>query len=200
MTSGTALPLFPPKQQNRSAVENLQATQDRLTPPATLSDYALAVARAKSYRLLWIFTSLSIGLWYCWPLLSTLGHPASPSPLEALREEAVISLSSYPTRYGHELPTALDSLLRQSLAPRDIRLYLPLGSEQLAEATIGQRFQQPIGDGILKVNFVEDVGPTNKYTFVLSELLASQDLDRPVIILGEIVQPKETRRHVFLFS
>lgn len=194
MTSKAALPLFSPKPQSRTAVENVQATQDRLTPPATLSAFALAAVRAKSYRGLWIFASLFIGLLFFWPPLLLPSHIASPSPspLETLRAQSVISLSSYPTRYGHELPIALHSLLRQSLAPRDIRLHLPLGSEQLAEATIGRQFQQAINDGTLQINFVEDAGPTTKYAFVLSELLASQDLDRPVIILGTFVQPQTT--------
>ena len=112
-------------------------------------------------------------------------------------ETAIISLASSHHRLDDELPLAIRSLTRQTVTPKEIRIYMPESDRLL----VGTRYNRSTPDvkplsswllhPLVKFHFVEDVGPATKFIPVLRDLMNQYDrgdsyaLSQPVIIVGE---------------
>ena len=112
-------------------------------------------------------------------------------------ETAIISLASSHHRLDDELPLAIRSLTRQTVTPKEIRIYIPESDRLL----VGTRYNRSTPDvkplsswllhPLVKFHFVEDVGPATKFIPVLRDLMNRYDrgdsyaLSQPVIIVGE---------------
>jgi hypothetical protein len=143
-----------------------------------------------------------------------IGRPGSGLGVASLSNlSVIISLASSHTRLDTELPIAVYSLKKQTVAPKEIRIYFPesekdvilrrarltlLDSTNQPGADMGQQIgkDMPLSEHLLhpavKLLFTEDVGPATKFVPVIHELLSKVDageldkLDQPVIIVGEL--------------
>jgi hypothetical protein len=101
----------------------------------------------------------------------------------------VVTLASTLARAeGLELAITLRSLLRQSVPPTEIRLYLP-SNEETAFARLhscGKPGLIPyLTDPRVRLHFVEDVGPSTKFYYTIRDLLDEGAFEQPVVVLGE---------------
>jgi len=76
---------------------------------------------------------------------------------------------------------------------QEIRVYLPISEEasftkRIAERYDGGKLAKCINDPLVKLHFVEDIGPSSKFVYVMEELLQAGDIDHPVIVVGERCQ------------
>lgn len=93
----------------------------------------------------------------------------------------IISLTSSPLRLYTTLPLTLNSLLRQSLPPSLIALYLPFTKPSTPLPRI---FHHPL----IRTTFLtpeEDLGPASKLLLILRELLRSRQLDQQIIVVDD---------------
>jgi hypothetical protein len=110
---------------------------------------------------------------------------------------AIVSLASSHHRLDDELPVAIRSLTRQTVIPQEIRIYMPESDRKLVETRYTRLTSdvKPLSSwlhhSLVKILFVEDVGPATKFIPVLRTLMSQHDrgdhnaLDQPVIIVGE---------------
>lgn len=109
------------------------------------------------------------------------------------RIRPILSMASTEARLvSHQLATTLKSLVSQSYRPEEIRVYLSTDARTAWESYVTSRsgswLQKHLARGkdtTVKPYFVEDIGPATKFVYVLTDLVEKEDLDRPVIILGE---------------
>jgi len=113
-------------------------------------------------------------------------------------ESAIISLASSHHRLDGELPLAIRSLTRQTITPKEIRIYMPESDRDLVRTryTRSSPDVKPLSSLLLhplvKFHFVEDVGPATKFIPVLRDLMNQYDrgdrdaLVQPIIIVGEL--------------
>jgi hypothetical protein len=139
-----------------------------------------------------------IGLWSWLP-----SRTASVVPI---RHGVIVSLASSQHRLDRELPITLRSLVTQS-TPVEIRLQFPVGEREAIERRVkaaparsswwsettgrSAALSDPLLHPLVKIRYVEDVGPATKFVPVLRDLLDQADaghedtLNTPVIVLGE---------------
>jgi hypothetical protein len=120
----------------------------------------------------------------------------------------IISLASSHTRLDAELPITVHSLTRQTVRPKEIRIYFPQSEKGDVQKRIRplldtyEGMAPPVGEDrplsehlfhpLVRFMFVEDIGPATKYVPIIRELLFRVDggeleaLDQPVIVLGEL--------------
>lgn len=110
----------------------------------------------------------------------------------------IISLASSHRRLDDELPVAIRSLTRQTVVPQEIRIYMPESDRPLVATryTRSTLDVKPLSSWLLhplvKILFVEDVGPATKFIPILRDLMNQYDrgdhdaLDQPIIIVGEL--------------
>lgn len=115
-----------------------------------------------------------------------------PKKSNELHRRAIISLAShYPVT--DELYWAVQSLLLQTITPKEIRVYMP---ESRTEH-LRTRDTQPVPlsalvNSLVELRSVEDVGRSIGFIPVLRDLMDRYDrgdpdaLDQPVIIVGEL--------------
>jgi hypothetical protein len=138
------------------------------------------VSRRRLFLAGALFTFLGLGHWF------SLSHHNRIADATARR--AIVSLASSQHRLDRELPITLRSLVAQSVPPREIRLYLPEADREAFERRPDS--EPALLHPLVKVLFVEDVGPATKFVPVLRDLLQQADagdgdaLDTPVIIVG----------------
>lgn len=100
----------------------------------------------------------------------------------------IVSLASSSGRLqSNELIIALNSLLQQSLRPKEIRVYLPIQDRAAFETRRRDRkslLGQLLNDALVRIHYVQDVGPSSKFIHVLRELLESGQVDQPVVVVG----------------
>ncbi|KAL0959805.1 hypothetical protein HGRIS_011486 [Hohenbuehelia grisea] len=120
---------------------------------------------------------------------------SSPS-YEELSGRAIISLASSHHRLDNELPVAIRSLTRQAASPREIRVYFPESDKAAVQARLSSTpGSEPLSAWLLhhlvKMHFVQDVGPATKFVPVLTDMMDKHDagdrdaLDQPLIIVDD---------------
>ncbi|GAA5999596.1 uncharacterized protein JCM10292_004258 [Rhodotorula paludigena] len=99
----------------------------------------------------------------------------------------IVSLTSTPDRVSTSLAPTVWSLLRQSLPPEAIHVYLPRSSRD-ASALLAKEpvFQHPL----VSVRYVQDEGPATKFLAVLREAYerartSPSVLDHPLLVLDD---------------
>lgn len=86
---------------------------------------------------------------------------------------AIVSLASSLARFNLELPITLHSLLQQSIAPKQIHLYLPLDEKeqiqkQLHDKPANDQLLEAVNNPLVKLLYVEDLGPATKFIPVIA--------------------------------
>lgn len=130
-------------------------------------------------------------------LLFPLLKGSSSRVSNKFHEGAIISLASSHHRLDDELPVTIRSLTRQTIIPKEIRIYMPDSDKGLVETRYTRLAPdvKPLSPWLLhplvQIIFVEDVGPATKFIPVLQDLMRQHDrgdrdaLDQPIIIVGE---------------
>jgi hypothetical protein len=113
-------------------------------------------------------------------------------------EAAIISLTSSHHRLDDELPLAIHSLTRQTITPKEIRIYMPESDKELVKTRYARSspdvkaLSSLLRHPLVRFHFVEDVGPATKFIPVLRDLMNQYDrgngdaLEQPVIIVGKL--------------
>jgi hypothetical protein len=138
-------------------------------------------------RRRYLFLVLSLlsfcALWFS-SFESDLGH-------SSLSGQAIVSLASSQARLDVELPITVLSLTRQTVAPKEIRVYFPQGDKGDVQKRVGvNSTDRPLPEHLLhplvRILFAEDVGPATKFVPVIRELLSKVDAGSgPVIIVDD---------------
>lgn len=157
-------------------------------PVFTVLDVSMFMARR---RLLFAFFLICV-----FTFISLLRGSSSQSHVpNGSYESAIISLASTHHRLDDELPLAIRSLTHQTVAPKEIRIYMPESDRKLVKmrsSPNGEPLSSLLLHPLVKFHFVEDVGPATKFVFVLRDLMDQYDrgdrdaLTQPVIIVGEL--------------
>ncbi|KAH8917524.1 hypothetical protein BT69DRAFT_659415 [Atractiella rhizophila] len=125
---------------------------------------------------------------FLYPPYSTSSYiPTSSSPHSSLSnysDLAILTLSSTLLRLHDELPITLDSLLRQSVRPKEIQVYLPE-----KERTEIQDMELPwqFYDERVRIRFVEDRGPATKFLYALKEVIDEAGRGKEWLLEQEVV-------------
>ena len=131
--------------------------------------------------------------WYGMPKSSdTLGHNPSVSVPAGL---PIVSMTSTSYRYQGkkmELSVTLKSLLKQTASIQEIRIYMPANEQETIDATLAARkdngqLARLLKNRLVKIHFVEDIGPSCKFVYVVKEMFERGELERPLIIVGKLV-------------
>ncbi|EJD34908.1 hypothetical protein AURDEDRAFT_117525 [Auricularia subglabra TFB-10046 SS5] len=100
----------------------------------------------------------------------------------------VVTLATTKLRASHELPTALRSLLHQSLTPREIQIHVPQEEKaafeeelRLLPFPLRQLFTHPS----VRIRFGEDLGPGTKLIPALAGMLEAHDYTTPLVVLDD---------------
>ena len=112
----------------------------------------------------------------------------------------VVSLASTVGR-SNELVATLHSLVQQSLAAREIRVYLAEDNQNAFERFVrdtpnGNKLQllmQAAKGPPIRIKYVKDVGPASKFVYAIQELLDANELDVPLVIVGKRQRSTVTR-------
>lgn len=146
--------------------------------------YSAAPPRSRNKRR--SFATLALcGL--CIWLLSWLRTPSlRGSVLES--DLPVVSLASSAARLNsNELAITLRSLLRQTVKPAQIRLYLTEDDREVFEwhkTHLKSRLSRYLNDEKINLYYVKDVGPSTKFVYAIRELLEKGQENQSVIVLG----------------
>ena len=108
----------------------------------------------------------------------------------------VVSLASTVGR-SNELVATLHSLAQQSLPAREIRVYLAEDNRNAFERFVrdtpnGKKLQllmQAAQGPPIRIKYVKDVGPASKFVYAIQELLDANELDVPLVVVGERQRP-----------
>jgi hypothetical protein len=117
-----------------------------------------------------------------------------------------MTLASYAARLrSNELAITLRSLLHQTVAPSEIRLYFTEEDKEVFnwhKTHDSSRLSRYLDDERINLYYVKNVGPSTKFIYAIQDMLENGKQDHPLIVLGKLrlLTEKGTQLKVCLSS